>query len=145
MTQAHTEPTVCQTKKPAEAGLSQFAVTANQVRQAAGRYLELTVPAVQFHDLPSLLVKMSVEAVMEELTPASFIDAITLSVARLVGSEQIEPAQGWRLIVVALLSNLVFKGAMAALLGDGRLRRWILLLFGIQVLTGAAVLAFWPS
>jgi uncharacterized membrane protein (DUF4010 family) len=73
------------------------------------------------------------------------IDAITLSVARLVGSEQIDPAQGWRLIVVALLSNLVFKGAMAALLGDGRLRRWILLLFGLQLLAGAAVLAFWPS
>ena len=73
------------------------------------------------------------------------IDAITLSVARLVGSDQIEPAQGWRLIVVALLSNLVFKGAMAALLGDGRLRRWILLLFGLQLVAGAAVLVFWPS
>jgi len=73
------------------------------------------------------------------------IDAITLSVARLVGSDQIDPAQGWRLIVVALLSNLVFKGAMAALLGDGRLRRWILLLFGLQLVAGAAVLAFWPS
>jgi len=72
------------------------------------------------------------------------IDAITLSVARLVGSEQIDPAQGWRLIVVALLSNLVFKGAMAALLGDRRLRRWILLLFGAQLVAGAAVLAFWP-
>jgi uncharacterized membrane protein (DUF4010 family) len=73
------------------------------------------------------------------------VDAITLSVARLVGSEQIDPAQGWRLIVVALLSNLVFKGAMAAMLGDARLRRWILLLFGLQLLAGAAVLAFWPS
>ena len=73
------------------------------------------------------------------------VDAITLSVARLVGSDQIEPAQGWRLIVVALLSNLAFKGGMAALLGDGRLRRWILLLFGLQLLVGAAVLAFWPS
>jgi uncharacterized membrane protein (DUF4010 family) len=73
------------------------------------------------------------------------IDAITLSVARLVGSDQIDPAQGWRLIVVALLSNLVFKGAMAALLGDARLRRWVLLLFGLQLLAGAAVLAFWPS
>jgi uncharacterized membrane protein (DUF4010 family) len=73
------------------------------------------------------------------------VDAITLSVARLVGSEQIDPRQGWRLIVVALLSNLAFKGAMAALLGDGRLRRWILLLFGLQLLAGGAVLAFWPT
>lgn len=73
------------------------------------------------------------------------IDAITLSVARLVGSEQIDPRQGWRLIVVALLSNLVFKGAMAAALGDRRLRRWILVLFALQLVAGAAVLAFWPS
>jgi uncharacterized membrane protein (DUF4010 family) len=68
-----------------------------------------------------------------------------LSVARLVASNEIDPGQGWRLIVVALLSNLVFKGAMAAVLGDGRLRRWILLLFGLQLVAGAAVLAFWPS
>ena len=34
---------------------------------------------------------------------------------------------------------------MAAVLGDRRLRRGILLLFGLQLLAGAAVLAFWPS
>ena len=61
------------------------------------------------------------------------VDAITLSVARLAGSGQIEPAQGWRLSWWALLSNLAFKGAMAALLGDRRLRRWIVLLFGLQL------------
>ena len=83
--------------------------------------------------------------VVSVLSGLTDIDAITLSVARLVGSDQIDPEQGWRLIVVALLSNLVFKGAMAALLGDGRLRRWILLLFGLQLVAGAAVLAFWPS
>ena len=83
--------------------------------------------------------------VVSVLSGLTDIDAITLSVARLVGSDQIDPAQGWRLIVVALLSNLVFKGAMAAMLGDGRLRRWIVLLFGLQLVAGAAVLAFWPS
>jgi uncharacterized membrane protein (DUF4010 family) len=71
------------------------------------------------------------------------VDAITLSVARLAGSGQIEAAVGWRLIVVAVLSNLVFKGAVAAVLGDARLRRWIVPLFGVQLLAGAAVLAFW--
>lgn len=72
------------------------------------------------------------------------VDAITLSVARLVGSGQIEAREGWRLIVVGVLSNLVFKGAMAAILGDAHLRRAILLLFGLQLVAGAAVLAFWP-
>jgi uncharacterized membrane protein (DUF4010 family) len=71
------------------------------------------------------------------------VDAITLSVARLAGSGQIEPAQAWRLIVVALLSNVAFKGAAAAFLGDHRLRRWIILLLGVQMAVGVAVLALW--
>jgi uncharacterized membrane protein (DUF4010 family) len=73
------------------------------------------------------------------------VDAITLSVARLTGSGQVEAAQGWRLIVVGLLSNLLFKGAVAATLGDRTLRRWIVPLFALQLAAGAAVLAFWPS
>ena len=73
------------------------------------------------------------------------VDAITLSVARLTESQQIRPQQGWRLIVVGILSNLVFKGAMAALLGDRGLRRWIALLFGLQLLAGGALLVLWPS
>ncbi len=82
--------------------------------------------------------------VVSVLSGLTDVDAITLSVARLVGSGQIDGAQGWRLVVVGLLSNLVFKGAMASVLGDRRLRRWIVLLFGLQLLAGAAVLAFWP-
>lgn len=72
------------------------------------------------------------------------VDAITLSVARLVGSGQIDGSQGWRLVVVGVLSNLVFKGAMAAALGDGRLRRYIALLFGLQVALGVGLLVLWP-
>jgi hypothetical protein len=34
---------------------------------------------------------------------------------------------------------------MAALLGDSRLRRVILVLFGLQLAAGVAVLAFWPE
>jgi uncharacterized membrane protein (DUF4010 family) len=83
--------------------------------------------------------------VVSVLSGLTDVDAITLSVARLVASQQLEPAQGWRLIVVALLSNLAFKGAMAAALGDARLRRFVVLTFGLQLLAGAAVLAFWPS
>jgi uncharacterized membrane protein (DUF4010 family) len=73
------------------------------------------------------------------------VDAITLSVARLVGSSQIGPDQGWRLVVVGVLSNLAFKGGMAAVLGDARLRRLVLLLLGPQILVGAGLLAFWPK
>ena len=83
--------------------------------------------------------------VVSALSGLTDVDAITLSVARLVGSGQIDAAQGWRLVVVGVLSNLVFKGGMAAALGDRRLRRWIVLLFGLQLVAGAAVLALWPS
>jgi uncharacterized membrane protein (DUF4010 family) len=72
------------------------------------------------------------------------VDAITLSVARLVGSGQIDGHQGWRLVVVGVLSNLAFKGAMAAVLGDGRLRRFVVLIFGLQVLIGVGLLMLWP-
>ena len=71
------------------------------------------------------------------------VDAITLSVSRLVASSQIGPGHGWRLIVVGVLSNLAFKGAMAALLGDARLRRFVALAFGLQLLIGGGLLAFW--
>ena len=36
-------------------------------------------------------------------------------------------------------------GLMAAGLGDARLRRFILLVFGLKVLLGAVLLAVWPS
>jgi uncharacterized membrane protein (DUF4010 family) len=45
---------------------------------------------------------------------------------------------------VGVLSNLVFKGAMAPVLGDAGLRRSTLGLFGLQLVAGAALLAFWP-
>ncbi len=73
------------------------------------------------------------------------VDAITLSVSRLVGSGQIGPEQGWRLVVVGALSNLAFKGGVASVLGDAHLRRYVLTLFGLQLLAGAALLAFWPG
>jgi uncharacterized membrane protein (DUF4010 family) len=72
------------------------------------------------------------------------VDAITLSVARLVASSQIGPDQGWRLVVVGVLSNLVFKGAMAALLGDARLRTFVAIVFGLQLAIGAGLLVLWP-
>ena len=46
-------------------------------------------------------------------------------------------------MVVGVLSNLAFKGAMAALLGDARLRRFVAIVFGLQLLAGAVMLAVW--
>jgi uncharacterized membrane protein (DUF4010 family) len=49
------------------------------------------------------------------------LDAITLSTARFVEQGQVETQLGWRLILAAPLSNLVLKGAAAAVLGEQRL------------------------
>jgi uncharacterized membrane protein (DUF4010 family) len=73
------------------------------------------------------------------------VDAITLSVSRLFASGSLEARDAWRLIVVAALSNLCFKGGVAALLGAGRLRRWIVSTFAVQLVGGALVLALWPD
>lgn len=72
------------------------------------------------------------------------VDAITLSTARLVESARLDAATGWRLILVATLSNLVFKAGTVAVLGSRRLLVMILALFSIAFAGGAAILLFWP-
>ncbi|MGA7616872.1 MAG: MgtC/SapB family protein [Thermoanaerobaculia bacterium] len=73
------------------------------------------------------------------------VDAITLSVSQLVAASRIELAQAWRVIVIAILSNLVFKAGVVLLLGRRRVFYWIATLFAIHILAGALILAFWPG
>ncbi len=72
------------------------------------------------------------------------LDAITLSTARLVEQGQVATHLGWRLILAAALSNLVLKGAAAAILGARGLLKWIALPFAMALLGGTALLLFWP-
>jgi uncharacterized membrane protein (DUF4010 family) len=73
------------------------------------------------------------------------VDAITLSTAQLVRAGRLEVENGWRLILVGAMANLVFKGAAVAALGHARLTRRVLSLFGLA-LAGAAVILFaWPG
>jgi uncharacterized membrane protein (DUF4010 family) len=75
---------------------------------------------------------------------ATDMDAIALSTARLVEKGQLDPGIGWRAILIGLMANAVFKGAAAAILGGRRLGWLVGLLFGIVLLAGGALLAFWP-
>ncbi len=81
-------------------------------------------------------------AVLSGLTD---VDAITLSTARLVEDGKLEAAIGWRLILIASLSNLVFKGGTVAALGHRRLLLKIVLLFGIAIAGGLLILWLWPE
>ena len=51
----------------------------------------------------------------------------------------------WRVILVAILSNLVFKGGCVLVLGNNRLKAWMAALFGAALLGGIAILLYWPA
>ncbi len=69
------------------------------------------------------------------------MDAITLSTARMSLSDPLVAAIGWRLLVIAVMGNMVSKTALAGLLGGWRLLVDMALLFAIPMAGGAAMLA----
>jgi uncharacterized membrane protein (DUF4010 family) len=73
------------------------------------------------------------------------MDAITLSSSQLASEGRLAPETAWRLILVASLSNLVFKGGMAAVIGGRRLLAHLAPAFGAALLAGAAILWLWPG
>lgn len=73
-------------------------------------------------------------------------DAITISTSRLVqngGPQTIDPDDGWRIILVALLANLAFKAGIAGLAGRWALFRRVAMIFLPPALTTVALLATW--
>lgn len=73
------------------------------------------------------------------------VDAITLSLSNLMRSNGLETSTGWRLILLASLSNLAFKGVMAAVLGTTKLAKWIAISFGISIASGLLLMWLWPE
>jgi uncharacterized membrane protein (DUF4010 family) len=72
------------------------------------------------------------------------MDAITLSSARLVESGRTDPSTGWRAILIAAMSNFVFKFGTVSLLGHRSLTLRIGAAFGLILACGAVVLWLWP-
>lgn len=68
------------------------------------------------------------------------MDAITLSVSRLVSAAELSPASEARLIVVAAMTNLAFKLAAIAILGGRRLLAQVAVGFGAAAVAGGALL-----
>ena len=105
----------------------------------AGVLMALSIAKTHFNSDGTFAV-----AILSGLTD---MDAITLSTARMV---QLTPEQGgisvdigWRLIVLASLSNLFFKGLIVAGMGDRQLLWRIVSLFTLPLLTGVGLLLFW--
>jgi uncharacterized membrane protein (DUF4010 family) len=72
------------------------------------------------------------------------LDAITLSTSQLVGKERLAAETAWRLILVASLSNLVFKGALVAIFGGRPLLKRVVPAFGALLAAGALILWLAP-
>lgn len=72
------------------------------------------------------------------------MDAITLSTSRLVEGGGLEPGSGWRAILIASMSNLVFKAGIVAALGSRKLLWRVALLFAAALAGGAVILWLWP-
>ena len=73
------------------------------------------------------------------------MDAITLSVARMVEGSAVAGEHGWRVILVASLANFAFKGAIASLLGGWRFGLRLAPYVAAALLGGVALLWFWPD
>jgi len=70
------------------------------------------------------------------------VDAITVSTSQLVKAGKLSADQGWKLVVLALVVNTVFKAGISAVLAGRRLLSRILLPLGIAVLAGLVLLVF---
>ena len=73
------------------------------------------------------------------------VDAITLSLSNTIKGGGLEAAKGWKLILIAALSNMVFKAGLAVFLGSKRLAKYVI---GATILTlaaGGLVLWLWPD
>lgn len=73
------------------------------------------------------------------------IDAITLSSAQLAAAGRIDTNTTWRVILIASLTNLVFKAGMALILGSPKLFRRLLLPFGASIAGGLLILLAWST
>ena len=71
------------------------------------------------------------------------VHALALSTAQLVESGRVGSGEGWRIIVVALLSNLVFKGAAVAMFGARRLWRKVAFPYVLTMAVGIGIVLLW--
>ncbi len=82
--------------------------------------------------------------VVAGLSGLTDMDAVTLSTARLArDGDPMVLADGWRMMVIASLSNLVFKIGIVALMANFRLLWQIVLLFSLPMTGGILLLLFW--
>jgi uncharacterized membrane protein (DUF4010 family) len=83
--------------------------------------------------------------VVAGLSGLTDMDAITLSTAQLIRSDDLNAETGWRLILVGAMANLVFKAGVVAALGHAHLIRRMAAVFALALVSGVALLFLWPG
>ncbi|TLD72226.1 MgtC/SapB family protein [Phragmitibacter flavus] len=73
------------------------------------------------------------------------MDAITLSTAQMAANNQIDAPLAWRAILVATMSNFVFKFGTVCVLGSSALIWRTAIAFGLAIAGGLLILFAWPS
>lgn len=74
------------------------------------------------------------------------VDAITLSTARMSRDDALIAADGWRILVIAGMANVVSKTALAGILGGKRLLLQVGMLFAVSLAGGIGLLLLgWTS
>ena len=71
------------------------------------------------------------------------VDAITLSTVHLVDSGGLASNLGWRLILTGILSNLVFKAGIVAVIGRAEAMRAVAPYFAVALLCGTLLMVLW--
>jgi uncharacterized membrane protein (DUF4010 family) len=72
------------------------------------------------------------------------VDAITLSTARLVQLDRLASGEAWRMVVMAILSNLLFKLGTVLFLADRVLKVRVGIVFASTIGVGILLLLWWP-
>ncbi|MDT0677110.1 MgtC/SapB family protein [Autumnicola musiva] len=73
------------------------------------------------------------------------VDAITLSMSKMIKNGGVSTQLGWKLILLASLANLLFKGIMAMIIGTGKIVKWLALSFGLSIAIGLLTIFLWPE
>jgi uncharacterized membrane protein (DUF4010 family) len=73
------------------------------------------------------------------------LDAITLSTGQLADSKKIEPRVAWQVILIAILSNLVFKLGIVAVLGSASLAMRVGAASAVAIAAGLGIVFLWPG
>ncbi|MBK6425315.1 MAG: MgtC/SapB family protein [Blastocatellia bacterium] len=71
------------------------------------------------------------------------VDAITLSSAELINLGALDAETGWRLVLLAATTNLVFKAGAVALLGTRALFLRVLAVFAVAIVVAGLLFLFW--